>query len=108
MPEEFRGQRILPGYSPWGHKESDITEQLTLSFSLSETLLVVTNYFRVSKGFPGDSVGKEAACNAGDPARFNLWVRKIPWRREAVRKLPTPVFLPGESHGQRNLVGYSP
>ena len=31
-------------------------------------------------------------------------VRKIPWRREW---LPTPVFLPGESHGQRSLVGYS-
>ena len=36
---------------------------------------------------------------------FNLWVRKIPWRREW---LPTPVFLPGEFHGQRNLMGYSP
>ena len=33
------------------------------------------------------------------------WVRKIPWRREW---LPTPVFLPGEFHGQRSLVGYSP
>ena len=30
---------------------------------------------------------------------------KIPWRREW---LPTPVFLPGESHGQRSLVGYGP
>ena len=30
---------------------------------------------------------------------------KIPWRREW---LPTPVFLPGEFHGQRSLVGYSP
>jgi len=40
---ESHGQRSLVGYSPWGHKESDITEQLTLSFSLSETLLVVTN-----------------------------------------------------------------
>ena len=36
---------------------------------------------------------------------FDLWVRKIPWRREW---LPTPVFLPGESHGQRGLEGYSP
>jgi len=36
--------------------------------------------------------------------RFNPWVRKIPWRRE---KLPTPVFLPGEFHGQRSLAGYS-
>ena len=32
-------------------------------------------------------------------------VRKILWRRECQ---PTPVFLPGESHGQRSLVGYSP
>ena len=36
---------------------------------------------------------------------FDLWVGKIPWRRE---RLSTPVFLPGESHGQRSLVGYSP
>ena len=33
------------------------------------------------------------------------WVRKISWRREW---LPTPVFLPGEFHGQRSLAGYSP
>ena len=37
--------------------------------------------------------------------RFDPWVGTIPWRREW---LPTPVFLPGEFHGQRNLVGYSP
>ena len=37
--------------------------------------------------------------------RFNPWVGKIPWRR---KWQPTPVFLPGESHGQRSLVGYSP
>ena len=34
---------------------------------------------------------------------FDPWVRKIPWRRGW---LPTPVFLPGEFHGQRSLVGY--
>ena len=33
------------------------------------------------------------------------WVGKIPWRRE---QRPTPVFLPGEFHGQQSLVGYSP
>ena len=37
--------------------------------------------------------------------RFNPWIRKIPWRR---KWLPTPVFLPGESHGQRSLACYSP
>ena len=36
-PGEFLGQRSLAGYSPWGHKESDTTERL----SLSETFLVV-------------------------------------------------------------------
>ena len=30
LPEEFQGQRSLAGYSPQGHKESDMTEQLTL------------------------------------------------------------------------------
>ena len=35
---------------------------------------------------------------------FNPWVGKIPWRR---KWQPTPVFLPGKSHGQRNLVDYS-
>ena len=36
---------------------------------------------------------------------FNPWVRNIFWRREWK---PTPVFLPGEFHGQRSLAGYSP
>ena len=36
---------------------------------------------------------------------FDPWVRKIPRRREW---LPTPVFLPGKSHGQRWLTGHSP
>ena len=34
--------------------------------------------------------------------RLDLWVEKVPWRREW---LPTPAFLPGESHGQRSLAG---
>ena len=36
---------------------------------------------------------------------FNPWVGKIPWRR---KWQPTPVLLPGKSHGLRSLVGYSP
>ena len=36
---------------------------------------------------------------------FDPWVGKIPWRRA---RLPAPVLLPGKSHGQRSLVGYSP
>ena len=37
--------------------------------------------------------------------RFDPWVEKILWRKEW---LPTPVFLPGESDGQRSPVRYSP
>ena len=35
---------------------------------------------------------------------FDLWVKKIPWRR---KWQSTPVFLPGKFHGKRSLVGYS-
>ena len=56
------------------------------------------------KGFPGGSDSKESACQCRR-CRFYPWVRKIPWRRAWK---PTPVLLPGESHGQRSLVGYSP
>ena len=34
LPGDFCGQRSLVGYSPWGHKESDMTELLTLSLGL--------------------------------------------------------------------------
>ena len=44
-------------------------------------------------------------CKKHRRCEFNPWVRKIPWRR---KWQPIPVFLPGESHGQRNLMGYSP
>ena len=53
------------------------------------------------------SAGKEPACQSRrcKRCRFNPCVGKIPWRRAWQ---PTPVFLPGKSHRQRNLVGYSP
>ena len=50
---------------------------------------------------------KNPPAYAGDGKRtgFHPWVGKIPWRRAWQ---PTPVFLTGESHGQRSLAGYSP
>ena len=86
--------------------------------------------------FPCGSAGKESACNVGDPgsipglgrspgegigyplqyswaslvaqmvknpAMQETWVGKIRWRAWQ----PTPVFLTGESHGQRSLVGHT-
>ena len=57
------------------------------------------------RGFPGGASGKKSACNAGNPGSTPESGRKIPWRREW---LSTPVFLPGEFHGQRSLGGNSP
>ena len=55
--------------------------------------------------FPGGDSGEELTCQCRRPKRpkrrgFNPCVRKIPWRR---KWQPTPVFLPGKSHGQRSL-----
>ena len=55
-------------------------------------------------GFPRGSVMEESTCQCRR-CRFNPWVGKIPWRRDWQ---PSLVFLPGTSHGQRSLVGYSP
>ena len=57
--------------------------------------------------FPGGTSIKEPACQCRGHKRlgFDPWVGKIPWRR---KWQPTPVFSPGEFHGQRSLVGYSP
>ena len=58
-------------------------------------------------GFPGGSSGKESTCPCRRLRRsgFNSWVGKILRRRNWQ---PTPVFLPGEFHGQRSLVGRLP
>ena len=58
-------------------------------------------------GFPGDMSGKESTCQRRRHKRcgFDPQVRKMPCRRAWQ---PSPVFLPGECHIQRSLVGYSP
>ena len=55
-------------------------------------------------GLPWWLSGKEPACQSRT-CGFDPWVRKILWRG---KWQATSVFLPGKSHGQRNLVGYSP
>ena len=56
-------------------------------------------------GSPGGTHGKEATCQCEDIRDVGSVPAKIPWRRSWQ---PIPVFLPGEFHGQRRLVGYSP
>ena len=56
------------------------------------------------RGFPGGPSDREPTCQCRR-CSFDPWVRMIPWRRE---QQSTPVSMPGESHGQRSLVGNSP
>ena len=89
--------------------------------SLSRVRLFATPWTAAySCHFPGKSTGvgchhllphrwhsvKEFACQCRrhKRRRFDLWVRKIPWKRNWQ---PTPVFLPEKFCGQRSLVGYS-
>ena len=86
--------RLLPGPRSTGWQENSTFIYLfvgLLVFDISQTRF---------KGFPGGARGKEPACQCRrcKRPRFDPWVGKVPWRR--ARQL-TPVFLPGESHGQR-------
>ena len=65
------------------------------------------------QGIRGERLGHSMSISGSDGKEFlqcrkpgfNPWVRNIPWKR---KWQPTPMFLPGEPHGQRTLVGYSP
>ena len=74
--------------------------KMVSEFSGSNSILLLFNYFWLPWWFSS----KESACQCRR-LRFDPCAGKIPWRREW---LPTLVFLPGKSHGQRSLAGYSP
>ena len=82
----------------WGGQSTGVS-------ALASWILTVLYFFFTI--LPGWLSGKESACQCRRHRRleFSPWVGKTPWRR---KWQPTPVFLPGEFHGQRSLVGYSP
>ena len=63
LPRESQGQRSLAGYSPWVVKIWTWLKQLSMHAPI------------LRLGFPGDSDGKESACNAGDPGLIPGWKR---------------------------------
>ena len=74
---------------------------------MNVVLLLQVSFQIFIMSFPGGSVIKNLPPSAADTGDAGL----IPelGRRPGVRTwLPTPVFLPGKSHGQRNVAGYSP
>ena len=86
------GQGGLTCCSPWVGKESDITARL-------HWYIYEHRYGCIGASPVAQKYRLHRRCG------FNYWVRKISWRRAWQ---PSPVFLPGECYGQRNLVGYSP
>ena len=92
-PGDSGRQRSLACCTPWGHKEWDTSWQCNI-------IKIEANV--LCQGLPQWLGGKEPNVKK---CGFNSWVRKISWKRA---RQPSPVFLLGESHEQRNLVGYSP
>ena len=70
-------------------------------------VVVVFFYQNPDDGFSGGASNEEPTCQCRRHKRhkFAPWVGKIPWSKAWQ---PTPVFLYGESQGQRSLVGYGP
>jgi len=100
------GQGGLACCSSWGCKELDMTEWLNWT-ELKNWIYFCGKQQQTSsfviKTYT-DQSGKEPTCQCRKHG-FSPWVGKIPWKRAWQ---PTPLFLPGESHGQISLVGYSP
>ena len=90
LPGESQGRGSLVGCRLWGHTVGH--DWGDLAAAAAATMW----------GFPGGSESKESAFDARDP---EIKPGKVPWRR---KWLSTPIFLPGEFHGQRSLADYSP
>ena len=89
LPGKSHGRRSLGGYSPWDHKESNMTEQLHFDFlSLSVMYLVVHTVKHL-------------------PTMRETQVQSLGWEDLLEKEMATHSSLPGKSHGWRSLVGYS-
>jgi len=98
---KFFGQKSLAGYIPWGCKELDTTERLStnnvcllyLKKHLGRALIIISKVKRTNHD-------RQMLCVCLNTPPHPHFGRRKKWQ-------PTPVFLPGKSHGQRSLVGYS-
>ena len=134
LPGKSHGRRSLVGCSPWGRWGSDTTERLHFHFSLScigegngnplqwsclenprdggawwvaqsRTQLKRLSSMVISVNRASQVVLVVSQCKRCKRQGFDPCVGNIPWRR---KWQPTPLFLPGKSHGQKSLEGYSP
>ena len=98
-----RGNSEVTGHeSELEHRFENSAGLVTVVFPAQSGILFLTSVCPC--GLPRWLSGRGSICQCRRH-RFNLWVGKIPWRRKWQL---SSVFLPGESHGQRSLVSYSP
>ena len=96
---------LVPWMSPASFLDhSSAYEQSGYGGSVEGSTWPQQHGFPFTMEFPGGSDSKSVCLQCGRPG-FDPWVGKICWRR---KWQSTPVLLPGKSHGQRSLVGYSP
>ena len=104
LPEESHWERNLVGYSPWGHKESDMTEQLTLTLLCARRL-----HFHSSLSCIGEGNGNPLQCSClENPRDGGAWWAAfygVAQSRTQLKRLsssssrrwhPTPLLLPGK------------
>ena len=99
---QIRHQRFEGLISTWKKTKKWIGGGQVTATALDHNFVKKLGAFPVAqwvKNLPAIQDTEETSC------RFHPRVGKIPWRR---KWQPTPVFLPGKSHGHRSLVGYSP
>ena len=104
-PQSLRSQRI---WHDWASKQAwaQIGTSALFSETFEEQIFLEREYMCMYICIWASLVAQwSRICLQWRRRRFNPWIRKIPWRR---KWQPTPLFLPGKSHGQRNLAGYSP
>ena len=86
------------------NKLTDIENRLMIARAGRRVWEGMDREFGISRCKGAPEAQSVVCLQCGRPG-FDLWVGKIPWKR---KWQPTPVFLPGESHGWRSLAGYSP
>ena len=102
----WQAQHLGNRHIPFVLKCGAVLNSTLTCIPISLTIVKIGWWFNICSKFNGLSrwlSGKVSACQCRR-RRFDSWVGKNPWRRKWV---PTSVCLPGESHRQKSLVGYS-
>ena len=90
----------------FGAETSQVQRKWTEAIAKVFIFLLIFYWSLVALGFPRSASGKQPACQC---RRHETWLQSLGWEDPLEQGIePTPVFLPGESHGQRSLAGYSP